>query len=190
MPNLLPTLQGPRLCLRHLRQSDAAAVFELFGDAAVTDWMAIDQRRDLVHAAELIAEIDALAKDDTLYQWGVARGDDRIVGTVTLASLDLENRRAEIGFAIAPAHQGKGYGLESASIALDHAFGALALHRVEADVDPRNAASIALLGRLGFEQEGHLRQRWRLNGEWQDSLLFGLLASAWKGSTGRSDGRW
>jgi ribosomal-protein-alanine N-acetyltransferase len=61
-------------------------------------------------------------------------------------------------------------------LALAHAFGPLGLRRVEADVDPRNAASCRLLERLGFRREGLLRERWRVNGETCDSALFGLLA--------------
>ena len=59
---------------------------------------------------------------------------------------------------------------------LNYAFETLEFHRIEADVDPRNAASIRTLERLGFQREGYLRERWQVNGEIQDSLLYGLAA--------------
>jgi RimJ/RimL family protein N-acetyltransferase len=60
------------------------------------------------------------------------------------------------------------------------------LHRVEADTDPRNAASLALLERLGFVREGILRERWIVGGEVADSVLLGLLAADWRAARGAS----
>ena len=50
----------------------------------------------------------------------------------------------------------------------------------EADVDPRNAASIRTLERLGFQREGYLRERWQVNGEIQDALFYALLRPDWE----------
>ena len=80
----LPELIGERVSLRHMTHDDAQGVFEVFGDPNITKWMGIALRRDKAHAKELIDEIDALADEDALYQWGIAR-DGRIIGTVTLA---------------------------------------------------------------------------------------------------------
>jgi RimJ/RimL family protein N-acetyltransferase len=55
------------------------------------------------------------------------------------------------------------------------------MRRIEADVDPRNENSLRILGRLGFKQEGLLRERWNVGGEIQDSAILGLLAREWKG---------
>jgi RimJ/RimL family protein N-acetyltransferase len=65
---------------------------------------------------------------------------------------------------------------------LAYAFDELDLRRIEADVDPRNAASIRTLERLGFRREGYLRERWRVNGEVQDALFYGLLRREWRNS--------
>jgi len=59
---------------------------------------------------------------------------------------------------------------------LRHAFDALDYLRIEADVDPRNTASCRLLETLGFRQEGLMRERWHVQGEIQDSAIYGLLA--------------
>jgi RimJ/RimL family protein N-acetyltransferase len=58
---------------------------------------------------------------------------------------------------------------------IEHAFGPLNLHRIEADVDPRNEASVRLLEKLGFRREGYLRERYFKDGEIQDSVFLGLL---------------
>jgi [ribosomal protein S5]-alanine N-acetyltransferase len=66
---------------------------------------------------------------------------------------------------------------DALTLLIDHAFEDLKLHRIEADVDPRNTASLRLLERLGFRREGHLRERYFKDGEIQDSVMFGLLRS-------------
>ncbi len=62
---------------------------------------------------------------------------------------------------------------------LGHGFAELGLNRVEADIDPRNAASARSLERLGFKKEGHLRERWIVGDEVSDTATYGLLKSEW-----------
>ena len=87
----------------------------------------------------------------------------------------------KMGYAMARAHWGNGYMGEVLPAMVSHAFGAFGLHRLEADVDPRNAASVRALERIGFRLEGHLRERYHVNGEAQDALLYGLLRREWAG---------
>jgi RimJ/RimL family protein N-acetyltransferase len=53
------------------------------------------------------------------------------------------------------------------------------MRRLEAEIDPRNTASAKVLERLGFRQEGFLRERWILRGEVSDGGIYGLLAAEW-----------
>jgi RimJ/RimL family protein N-acetyltransferase len=69
---------------------------------------------------------------------------------------------------------------EAIAALLDLAFGRLGLNRIEADVDPRNERSLAVLERLGFRREGLLRERHIVAGEIQDSVMLGLLARQWR----------
>lgn len=64
------------------------------------------------------------------------------------------------------------------------AFEQLDLHRLEADPDPRNAASIRILERQGFKHEGLLRERYFLDGVPQDAAYYGLLRREWTGAEG------
>jgi len=65
---------------------------------------------------------------------------------------------------------------EAQSALIGFAFGTLNLHRLEADVEPRNLRSIGLLEGAGFRREGFLRERYHLNGEIQDALFYGPFA--------------
>ena len=88
-----------------------------------------------------------------------------------------QHRRCEIGYALGAAHWGRGLAQEALALALEQAFGVLGLNRIEADIDPRNLASVRLVEALGFRREGELRARYHVGGEIQDSLIYGLLAS-------------
>ena len=139
---------------------------------------------EMTDAQNLLADVRAKFRRKTYYQWGVARReDDRVIGTCTLFHLDLDNRRAEIGYALGREHWGKGYMAEALGALLTFAFQGLGLRRLEADVDPGNAGSIKTLERLGFQKEGYLRERWLVNGKVMDTLLFGLLQREWPGPT-------
>ena len=75
---------------------------------------------------------------------------------------------------------GDGYMTEGFALALDFAFRRLALHRVEANVQPANRRSIALVSRLGFEREGYSRRYVKISGRWRDHVRFAMLAEDWK----------
>ena len=104
----------------------------------------------------------------------------RQLGNCSLHALHRQNRRAEIGYALARQHWGQGYMQEALRALVAHAFTDLDLNRLEADVDPRNAPSAAALIRLGFKAEGLLRERWIVGGEVCDSALHGLLRHEWE----------
>jgi [ribosomal protein S5]-alanine N-acetyltransferase len=177
----LPSLHTPRLTLRWLSEADLPALFEIFADPEVARYWSRPPLPDRAAARALLHEIHGYFAERTLFQWGIARAeDDGVVGTCTLASLDPMHRRAELGFALGRAHWGRGYVAEALPALLDFAFGELALHRLEADVDPRNAASIRALERLGFQREGYLRERYLLGGEAQDAVFYGLLRTEWR----------
>lgn len=89
------------------------------------------------------------------------------------------SRRAEIGYVLAREVWGRGLMHEALSALVALAFQTLNLNRLEADIDPRNTASTNSLARLGFVQEGFLRERWIVGSEVSDTALFGLLRSEW-----------
>jgi len=107
------------------------------------------------------------------------RQDDAVIGTCTLFRFEPRHRRAEIGYSLRSDHWGRGLASEAVSLMLDWAFRTLGLHRIEADIDPRNDGSRRLLQRLGFASEGVLRERYFVGDEVSDTELLGLLASDW-----------
>ena len=175
----LPAMRARRVQLRPLSEGDLPQLVAIFGDPSVARFIGIPQIRDETDARALLADIRSTVEARTLFQWGVEALDVAlVVGTCSLASIDWTNERAEIGFALATAHQRKGLMTEALRVLLNHAFSDLRLHRLEADVDPRNERSLRVLEKLGFVREGYARERHLVNGERQDSVLLGMLAQA------------
>lgn len=109
------------------------------------------------------------------FQYGVELLDGTLIGDLGVR-LAENKMQAEVGFTIAAAEQGNGYGPEAVRKMLDHLFIDVGLHKVSAECDARNGASAHLLTRVGFRQEGLLRSHTFSKGEWTDDMLFGFLA--------------
>jgi ribosomal-protein-alanine N-acetyltransferase len=178
---MLPVLATPRLRLRALVDGDVPALFAVFRDPETMRYWSRTEMTDVAEAEALLHDIERHAEAETLYQWGIARReDDLVIGTCTIFGFEREHRRAELGYILRRDHWGRGLAHEALTAIVSHAFGALGLHRLETDIDPRNAASVRLVERLGFKLEGHLRERYFVAGEIQDSLIYGLLAPEWR----------
>ncbi len=176
-----PTITTTRLTLRRISLDDVDAMFEVFSNVEVMRYWSTPPLTDRAGALELVNEIHDSFAQQVMLKWGVARrADNHLIGTTTLYNLDFTNRRAEVGYALGRRHWGQGYMHEALQALLAYAFETLDLRRLEADVDPRNEASIQTLERLGFQREGFLRERWEVGGEIQDALFYGLLRPEWK----------
>jgi [ribosomal protein S5]-alanine N-acetyltransferase len=171
----LPTLEATRLRLRPYLDSDSTALFALYGDPKVTRYWSHPAWTDPAQAHLYLS----LRKDEpttAVHAWAIAdKQSNTLIGALTFFSISGPHARAEVGYSLMSHWQGKGLGTEALSTALQYGFETLNLYRIEADVDPRNIGSVKLLEKLKFQREGFLRQRWRVNGEVCDSLLFGLL---------------
>lgn len=176
----LPTLLRGRLLLRALTAEDAPSLFAIFSDPEVMRYWSHRPFNRPSQAVDYLAEIRQGFESKTLFQWGLARAeDDLVIGTCTLWQLDPRNQRAEVGFALARDHWGQGWMSDGLTTLIGYSFSTLGLRRLEADVDPANAASIALLERMGFVREGLMRERWLVEGVASDSVFLGLLRKDW-----------
>ena len=180
IPQSLPVLESERIRLRPLRMDDAGEVFTMFSDARVTRYWSFQAWTEPAQAEAWLAERIGWGPP-SVYGWAMAdRASDAFIGTTALFSLSGPLHRAELGYSLMPARQGEGLATEAVRRALDFGFDVLGLERIEADVDPRNEASCRLAERLGFKREGLLRNRWRVGGEFADSILYGLLRGEYR----------
>lgn len=181
----LPTIAGARVVLRALESSDVPDLFGIFSDSEVLRFWDGTSMTSITDADAYLRQIDENFRSRQLFQWGIAhQATGSILGTCTLLHVNLAHRRGEIGFALGRPHWGKGLARDAVAALIAFAFEHLDLHRLEADVDPRNDRSLRLLEGLGFQREGYLRERYHLKGGLQDTVLLGLLRSEWKAVAG------
>jgi len=102
--------------------------------------------------------------------------DDAMVGVGNLSQISLGNlRSAYIGYFGFRPYDGLGYMTEGVGLVLRVAFEDIGLHRVEANVQPENERSIALLKRLGFRREGYSPRYLKIGGRWRDHVRYAML---------------
>ena len=173
---------GPRVYLRPPRLSDAAA------------FLAATRASRTLHGAwtrppETRAGFDAFVRrfaqpsEDTANAGFLVlrREDDALVGVFNFSEIVRGAFRSTyLGyFGFAP-HAGRGYMIEGMALALDVAFRRLKLHRVEVNIQPTNARSLALAQRIGFTREGYSRRYVKIAGRWRDHIRFAMLAEEWR----------
>jgi RimJ/RimL family protein N-acetyltransferase len=107
----------------------------------------------------------------------VDKAANRHVGNIELAGIDWVHGKATYSIIVGDeSAQGKGFGFEASVMLLRHAFGKLNLHRVELGVHENNIPAVKLYRKLGFVEEGRLRQAFRRDGKYHDMIIMGLLS--------------
>jgi RimJ/RimL family protein N-acetyltransferase len=173
-------IEAERVRVRLLAESDLPALFEVNSDEAVTRLLPYATWTSPADADAWFKRMADLQGHGLALQLVVAdKASDKAIGTCLLFRLEEGSRRAELGYVLGRAHWNRGLMQEALRALLDRAFGAMALRRLEAEVDVRNPASARLLQRLGFTREGLLRQRWVTKGEAKDMEIYGLLGHEW-----------
>ena len=183
------TLQTARLRLLPVNESLAAkaAAFYQRNAAHLAPW---DPPSPLEFATEAfqrerLAKAAADVAAGALLRWWLQplQGSSRLVGSIGLSQIARGAfQNAMLGYAIDAEFQGQGLMREALQAAIDHAFSpSVHLHRIQANVRPENGRSVALLKRLGFEDEGLAREYLIINGAWRDHRMFALRNAAFTG---------
>jgi ribosomal-protein-alanine N-acetyltransferase len=115
------------------------------------------------------------------------RVDGVLLGAVELSQI-VRGRlhSAYLGYWIGAPFARQGYMTEGLGLSLDHAFGRLRLHRLEANLQPGNDASRALVERLGFRREGYSPRYLKLGGRWRDHERWAILSEEWRVASQRA----
>lgn len=107
--------------------------------------------------------------------------DAAIVGSVNLSQIFRKAfQNAYLGYLLFAGFTGNGYMTEAVDQILRFAFRTQKLHRIEANVQPQNAASIAVLKRNGFRKEGFSARYLKIGGRWRDHERWAIIAENWK----------
>lgn len=181
MPDLKPvTLTTERLELRWMNEDDATGHYAVFSDPVVARYWSSEPWTDIGQAHQAIASTIAAYADGSGMRLAIVlRDSGEMIGNVSLHRFFEQNRRCEIGYALASKHWGQGYATEALRAIIRYGFDALDLNRIEADIDPRNIGSARVLEKLGFRKEGYMPERWIVFGEFADTVNYGLLRRYW-----------
>jgi ribosomal-protein-alanine N-acetyltransferase len=173
-----PLLNSTRLSLRGITATDTPALFEIYSDRKTLEYWGKDPVKTPAEAWAMIEENLKHVADGSALLWGITpKETGQLIGTCVLFRINRQNRNAELGYILNRKYWGKGLMTEALTCLLNHAFDTLDLHRLEADTDPDNSASLAVLEKLGFQREGYFRERWFVHGKWHDSVMLGLIRS-------------
>ena len=174
-----PVLETPRLRLREIVVADAPALLEIHGDPVVMRWFGNDPIADLAGAHRIVesfAGLRWLPSPGT--RWAIEprdSPDSELVGTCGFFRWNRGWRTCMVGYELAPRAQGRGYMREALRAIVPWAFATLGIERIEAQVHPDNAASLATLAALGFRREGLQRAAAFWGGRRHDMVVMGLL---------------
>jgi ribosomal-protein-alanine N-acetyltransferase len=172
-----PELTTPRLRLRQMRATDAPALFLLRSDPGVMRYIPRPLAQQEADALALINAYNELAQKNEGINWAITEKEqDVLIGAIGFVHLEKEHFRAEVGYILSPAHQGKGMMQEALTAVVDYGFNTMQAHTLGAIIDPGNTASAALLERCGFVKEAHLRENGFHLGRFWDTVIYSRLA--------------
>ena len=157
------------LHLRPIEPSDRERYVCWLGDPRLVDWHGgVDSEQEVARVLR------------TRYHFMVETSS-RPIGSVSIEADWTLGTSAELGIMIAPDHQGKGWGMHAAALALDFAFGQTAVHRVWHGVVGNNRRVLNFFRKLGFVEEGRAREARMIDGIWVDHVYFSILRQEWRG---------
>ncbi len=173
-----------RLTIRPATLDDADATWQIRRLESVGRWMTAE-------ATDPDAYRSAFAEPERLTRTLVLELDGVVIGDLYLAIHDAWSQRevadrargvqAELGWVLAPGHEGHGYATEAVAELVRICFEDLALRRVTAQCFAANEPSWRLMERLGMRREDHaVRESLHRSGEWLDGLRYALLADEWQ----------
>ncbi len=173
-------LDGRQVRLRDFRHDDLDASLRVVGDDRVTRWLSFDSLTREQQAERLAGAIKRAAENPRS-EWYLGITTQTADDLIGFARIGLSGVKAgKLGYAIAADHWGNGYATDAAQVMITFGFQVLDLHRITAAIGPDNAASIAVVKKLGFAREGRLRDHVFTNGAWRDSDLYSVLVHEWK----------
>ncbi len=174
-------IPGERTNLRAMERSDVPVVHRwLNAPEALRGWgdtvAAVSQQEVARRVEGWLAE-EATRNRPAAFVVETLAGEP--VGLVVVADDRPEARSVELSLLLDPAHWGHGYGSDALVTILDACFSAWNLHRVTLHCEAGNDRARRLYAKLGFEEEGTMREAAFIDGAYADVLVLSLLAEAW-----------
>ena len=176
----IPFLISERLYLRPLDLDDLDRCLVWINDPVVASQIGRHRPMSRTMEREWLSGQYRSASDISLAV--ILTDGDRHIGNIGLHSIDSDNRSAEFGILLGDeTMRGKGYGTEAGRLILNYAFDELGVHRVMLRAYAFNAGALRMYAKLGFREEGRLRDAYYRHGSFHDTILLSILEDEWRG---------
>jgi len=172
-----PEIKTDRLLLRRITFKDAPEIFQLRSDERVMQFIDKEKAATIADATAFIDRIIQLLNTNDGITWAIVFSNqpETLIGTIGCWRLIKEHYRAEIGYMLNPEHWQKGIMTEALNAVIAYSFNELKLHSIEAQINPGNAASAAILTSSGFNKEAHFKENFLFNGTFGDTVVYSRL---------------
>jgi len=174
--DVFPEFESEKLVYREVNSEDVEDIFKIYSDPQVAkyDWYKpIDTKDD---ALSIINRYKNEFQNKEEITWGVARkNDNKIIGYCNLGDFDDDSIRSEIGYGFNRDEWNKGYATEAIKTLVKFGFEVMGMNRIEAIVTLGNDASVKALKKAKFTQEGIVRERTIMKGEFVDDVILAII---------------
>jgi len=172
-----PLIETERLLLRPVTLADAEAMHYLRTNERMIQYTNRAPDCSIEETKNKILQILKMQEINDAVQWGISLKEKPaiLIGTIGYWRIIREHYRAEIGYLLHPAHWQKGIMKEALNTVIKYAFEDMKLHSIEANINPDNLPSAALLESCGFIQEAYFKENYYYDGVFYDSIIYTKL---------------
>lgn len=172
-----PLLKTERLLLRPISLDDSQELFKIRSDHNIQQFTNSAPDKSLEVTKDKIRQMLQMQEKNEAIVWAVAFKEDpgKLIGTIGFWRIILEHFRAEIGYQLNPLYWRKYIMKEALNAVIKYAFEEMNLHSIEANINPINTPSAALLESSGFRKEAYHKENFYYDGIFYDSIIYSRL---------------
>ncbi|MCA0989120.1 GNAT family N-acetyltransferase [Guptibacillus algicola] len=180
MKEEFPELQTSRLVLREINEKDLPTLFAIFSNEQTMKYYGSDIIQNMEEAEGILMSFRKGFENKQALRWGISRKDtNEMIGTCGFHNWSKRVGRIEVGYDLIEEAEGRGYMSEALSAIIAYGFEEMQLNRIGALVHQENSASRNLVRKLGFQEEGILRDYTFAGGKHIDLIMHSLLTKDW-----------
>lgn len=172
-----PKITTERLLLCRIKKKHAAALLQLRSNEKIMQFIDKERSKNIAEMEALIDRMDNDISTTDGINWCIALKENPgvLIGCISFWRILKQHYRAEMGYMLHLGHWNKGIMTEAANAVVDFGFRHMQLHSIEAHINPSNAASAALLEKVGFIREAYFKENYFFRGQFTDRAVYSLL---------------
>jgi len=171
-----PVLKTKNLNLKRIGEKDIQEIYNFYSDPQSLKYIARNLITDMEQAVEKWKIFDQLFENKNGIWWAFnKKGEEKFIGFGGFFEVDKVANKAELGYGLLPGNWGKGYGTEVVKLLTEFGLQDLQLHKIYANVDPENKASVKLLENIGYKREGLFKDHDYAQNKYFDTAVYTII---------------